>query len=514
MAWQAWGRRGGRGREQRGEEGTRAQLTLLLSAALAFAKYGNLIKFPYLGLETKFGVSGEALHGPERETSAATARGVGLARVERDSRRRRRPQRWKASPSPPSTPCAASSPPSPPATGSTRTRAASPAHRHSTARPARSSIAVSMHALLRDRLDCRAIPRGDRRFTVANCLARRRLRHNVLAAARRQRRAALYVELDQDEVVQRKCAMISTKPALKRALEPGADARVTPSGVTGGPDAEAGGYRLLSCNLNSVEQLEKALASAGWSASEPTLVIAECVLVYLVPDASKAILDFFGRQCSGGCVFVGYEMIGPDDPFGRTMLDNLRRRGCPLLGLPAVPDCKAQESRSLSCGFTRAEAMDVLAYYEKVVGPKERQRVNKIEMFDELEEWRMLLTHYCVSLGVKDAADGGGGAAAAALLSEVRLGKEVVAQPLVGLVTSSSSSSAAAAAADVSDPIVGGGEPNIASGAAAVVQPPQPRAPPLGNSFPEDEEDAVWSDEEEEQQQEPPQPGGGAPAGA
>ena len=324
----------------------------------------------------------------------------------------------------------------------------------------------------------------------------------------------LYVELDQDEVVQRKCAMISTKPALKRALEPGADARVTPSGVTGGPDAEAGGYRLLSCNLNSVEQLEKALASAGWSASEPTLVIAECVLVYLVPDASKAILDFFGRQCSGGCVFVGYEMIGPDDPFGRTMLDNLRRRGCPLLGLPAVPDCKAQESRSLSCGFTRAEAMDVLAYYEKVVGPKERQRVNKIEMLDELEEWRMLLTHYCVSLAIKDAADGGGGGAAAALLSEVRLGKEVVAQPLVGLVTSSSSSSAAAAAADVSDPIVGGGEPNIASGAAAVVQPPQPRAPPLGNSFPEDEEDAVWSDEEEEQQQEPPQPGGGAPAGA
>ena len=150
----------------------------------------------------------------------------------------------------------------------------------------------------------------------------------------------LYVELDQEDVVRSKCSLIAAKPMLHRALSPEGAACVTPHGISSG----SAGYRLLPVDLNDVAQLERALAQAGWTPAQPTLVLAECVLVYMVPEASRALVDFFGKACTRA-VLVAYEMVGPDDPFGRTMLQNLRRRGCPLLGLSAVPTVQAQQAR-------------------------------------------------------------------------------------------------------------------------------------------------------------------------
>ena len=105
------------------------------------------------------------------------------------------------------------------------------------------------------------------------------------------------------------------------------------------------GYRLLAADINDVSELESAMWSAGWRTGEPTLVVAECVLVYMESAASDAVVGWFAEHCARA-VLVSYEMIGPHDPFGRMMLENLRRRGCPLLGIADVPDIAAQEARN------------------------------------------------------------------------------------------------------------------------------------------------------------------------
>ena len=151
--------------------------------------------------------------------------------------------------------------------------------------------------------------------------------------------------------------------------------------------------------------LEAALADAGWRPAEPTLVLAECVLVYLPPEAAAAVVALFGGAPGGGALAV-YEQIGPDDPFGRTMVDNLRRRNCALLGLAACPSCAAQEARARAAGYSRAEAVPVLEYYEAAVSADERRRVERLELLDELEEWRLLLSHYAVALAVRDGRGG------------------------------------------------------------------------------------------------------------
>ena len=47
-----------------------------------------------------------------------------------------------------------------------------------------------------------------------------------------------------------------------------------------------------------------------------------------------------------------------------------------------------------------AESLPMITIYdEKVNLEQERTRIEKLEMFDEFEEWNMLQSHYCLSLG-------------------------------------------------------------------------------------------------------------------
>ena len=42
------------------------------------------------------------------------------------------------------------------------------------------------------------------------------------------------------------------------------------------------------------------------------------------PEASSALIGWFGERAARA-VLAAYEMVGPNDPFGRTMLENLRK---------------------------------------------------------------------------------------------------------------------------------------------------------------------------------------------
>lgn len=59
------------------------------------------------------------------------------------------------------------------------------------------------------------------------------------------------------------------------------------------------------------------------SPDRPTLILAECVLPYLTPEVSSNILRWFCTNFSNIGV-VTYEMYGLTDPFGMTMVDNLK----------------------------------------------------------------------------------------------------------------------------------------------------------------------------------------------
>lgn len=50
-------------------------------------------------------------------------------------------------------------------------------------------------------------------------------------------------------------------------------------------------------------------------------------------------------------------------------------------------------------GMTEAECYNMNVIYGVKLDSAERARIERIEIFDEFEEWEMLQSHYCMCLG-------------------------------------------------------------------------------------------------------------------
>ena len=146
----------------------------------------------------------------------------------------------------------------------------------------------------------------------------------------------LWVELDHRTIVSRKAELI------QRHAEAFASVLVDPRAHTSDIDNSivfsADGYRMCAADLRDEAAVRSALDEAGLDRSRPTLVLAECVLVYLPPAAAKSVLEVVRSRLDAATVVV-YEMIRTgdatrrSDPFGDQMVFHLAQRGLPLPGL-------------------------------------------------------------------------------------------------------------------------------------------------------------------------------------
>ena len=66
------------------------------------------------------------------------------------------------------------------------------------------------------------------------------------------------------------------------------------------------------------------------------------------------------------------------------------------------PDLLEMRARFYDRGWDWVIAHDMDVVYERLITQAERQRVARIEMFDEFEEWHLLMQHYCLVFATVD----------------------------------------------------------------------------------------------------------------
>lgn len=215
----------------------------------------------------------------------------------------------------------------------------------------------------------------------------------------------VYAELDFPEVTVKKAMSIRKSKQLSTVL--GAPENV--SLAQGGLALHSPKYHLLPCDLRKPPaEILPSLLGDILSPSSPTLLLFECVLVYMSPEASSNLIQWFVDYFQSSAVSpnpgvlgaIVYEMFGLQDSFGQVMMNNLRSRNVSLIGALPYPSVQTLPERFTRHNFTMSKALTLREIREKFIPKPELARISALEMLDEVEELNLVLDHYAITWGV------------------------------------------------------------------------------------------------------------------
>ncbi|TMW60075.1 hypothetical protein Poli38472_000117 [Pythium oligandrum] len=212
-----------------------------------------------------------------------------------------------------------------------------------------------------------------------------------------------YFELDFPDVTLQKVMTIRRRKPLMTALGLQSAAELQAAASSGGTALNVPGYHLIPGDLREIAATREKLEAAGIDKSAPTLFVSECVLIYMDAQYSRDWIawsvDYFTEVS-----YVLYEQILPDDAFGRVMMENIKARGCDLISIRDYPTVDAQIERFRVHRFEMVQCWDMNDVYYKFLDASERTQREKLEIFDEVEEFHLLQAHYCLVVASKSAA--------------------------------------------------------------------------------------------------------------
>lgn len=214
----------------------------------------------------------------------------------------------------------------------------------------------------------------------------------------------VYYEVDFPEVLSKKLSCILRNQSLWPLLDGATkEELVAPQpGACGTRELRTPHCRFVSCDMRVQPELESAMSAAGFRSDLPTLFICECVLVYMQAMHGDGIIEWAAKAVpEAPSAMIVYEQTNPDDAFGKVMVDNLMRRGCPLLSIHDYPSIPAQRQRWLDRGWERCFIADFNEIYSRYLDRADVDRIHRLEMMDEFEEWHLIQGHYILLVSTR-----------------------------------------------------------------------------------------------------------------
>ncbi|KAL2060981.1 hypothetical protein VTL71DRAFT_9033 [Oculimacula yallundae] len=157
-------------------------------------------------------------------------------------------------------------------------------------------------------------------------------------------------------------------------------------------------YSCHPMDLRQLPRLKDLNEIQGLQSDIPTLIISECCLCYLEMDTARNVVKWFTDRISSAGIVL-YEPIGVHDAFGQVMVSNLASRNISMPTLEHYRTLSDQKARLSELGFQSQEAETIENIWQNWVPSAERERVDRLEGLDEVEEWQMLARHYAVVWG-------------------------------------------------------------------------------------------------------------------
>lgn len=207
-----------------------------------------------------------------------------------------------------------------------------------------------------------------------------------------------FIEVDFPGVTARKCYLIKrNKQLLEKIADSEGEVRLSKT------DLHGKRYHLVGADFSNSQNLQQKFEESEIDYQCPTLVLAECALVYADNTKIETMLKWMSSSFSS-LTFINYEQLNMCDRFGSVMYENLQSRGCLLAGVAACKDSASQINRFTKNGWQSATCWNMNEVYSLL--PREDvTRVEKIEFLDEKELLRQLFDHYCITVARKNSAN-------------------------------------------------------------------------------------------------------------
>ena len=159
-------------------------------------------------------------------------------------------------------------------------------------------------------------------------------------------------------------------------------------------------YHLINCDITNNKLFSESLNNIKTGINDITIVICECLLVYIDEKTTIEMLSSLVKRFDN-IYLLQYDLIGPDDPFGNEMVENLKTRNIELRGFNDVKNIEDQINRLKKVDLEDINIVDMFHIYFKFLPMEERRRIERLELMDEFEELNLLQKHACFGFGSK-----------------------------------------------------------------------------------------------------------------
>jgi tRNA wybutosine-synthesizing protein 4 len=199
-------------------------------------------------------------------------------------------------------------------------------------------------------------------------------------------------------------SMIQTKASKVRQHEAIFKSKVTPHSSGGftvtkhNSQCHLVGHDLRDAPADFLDKLSQHGLNPS---SDSILFVSECVQMYLIETASQNLWIHLRQTCPDACLALFDPIVGHsgNSRFGGMMEQNLLRLGV------VTRDSSVLQTRTLSkhleklvtlSGWAQAVGCDMWSAYHTLMTAEQRQQATEVEVLDEVEEWRLIMQHYCL----------------------------------------------------------------------------------------------------------------------